>query len=103
MNTEPTFWGYTSDEWHRVFWIFNELSAVHPDMDPKFWEGEILEMAQIVNAKDGRAVCECPIPWLPIGGWGCERCGKTVHNKEYEKYAKAKAQAIQEFDNDPTR
>ena len=30
--------------------------------------------------------CECETPLLPIGGWGCERCGKTVESEEKRNY-----------------
>ena len=52
MNTE--FFGYTRDEWEKVFRILNELHAVHPDMDPKFWESDALELALIVENKQMR-------------------------------------------------
>ncbi len=58
MTTDTEYFGYTYDEWQRLFRILEELRAVHPDMNPKFWEGEILEMAQIVNAKARREVAK---------------------------------------------
>lgn len=37
-----------------------------------------VEPAETQDAK----YCDCTTPWLPIGGWGCERCGKIVQSLE---------------------
>ncbi len=58
MNTPPDdgYFGYTRDEWNRIFDRLDSLRAVHPDMNPKFWEDDIFEIASILNTKRRRDI-----------------------------------------------
>jgi hypothetical protein len=56
MTTQPDdgYFGYTCDEWNEIFNKLDSLRAVHPDMNPKFWEDDIFEIAGIFNNKRRR-------------------------------------------------
>lgn len=54
MSEELGYWGYTRSEWDRIDTILHELRAVHVDMSPEFWEGDVFELAQIIDGKHKR-------------------------------------------------
>ena len=46
--------GFTRSELERIDAILHELRAVHPDMDPMFWEDDVFELARILNDRRER-------------------------------------------------
>lgn len=72
-QTHGRIWAIAATEAEKLLaWISYATHAFDPDNS---------KSDDTLESPDSK-YCACPVPWLPIGGWGCERCGKTVQSLE---------------------